>query len=641
MGHILQHRLLSLHDKLIDYACNPGRSLATSREIAGRFVTLFLLAALLVPWFVFQYSYTGFNEAAMALATVGVCMMASFWVFRHTGNVALTRDLFLGSFFCFLVWQSFYFEGLTPPGSVWLVVMPVVSVLLGSRRSGVIWLVICIAALLVSYVLTDPNRFTASIYTSRYQLLHTISICCMMIAVFLFVMMVDVARARAYRALEETAASVRLLAERDELSGLHNRRYFYERLEQRLTQHPDEAHAVLLTDLDGFKEINDTHGHLVGDELLKAAAEAFSNISVQENATIARLGGDEFAILVAGSDVKARAERIAQLLLERVCQPFYMAGQAAHIGVSIGIASTQDGISASEILRRADVAMYAAKQGGKNQFVYYRSELDAHRSHQLQMAQELAAAMAEETIEVHYQPIVDAKTYAVTAAEALARWTRADGTRVSPAEFIPIAEESGLINDLGLYILRRACHDGVEFGTLKLSVNLSPVQFTSENLVEDILAILRETDYPATQLELEVTETYLIEHPERAQPVIEKLQAAGITVTLDDFGTGYSSIGYLRQYGFDRMKIDRSLVSGIAEDESARSIIQAAAILAESLSLKLTAEGVESEEEAVLLRLAGCSELQGYFFGRPQSPRAFTRYLEAASAADLSATSAR
>jgi len=633
MGHILQNRLLGLHDKLIDYACNPGGSFATSREIAGRFVTLFLLAALLVPWFVFQYSYTGFSEAAMALATVGVCMTASFWVFRHTGNVALTRDLFLGSFFCFLVWQSFYFEGLTPPGSVWLVVMPVVSVLLGSRRSGVIWLLICIAALLVSYVLTDPTRFTASIYTSRYQLLHTISICCMMIAVFLFVMMVDVARARAYRALEETAASVKLLAERDELSGLHNRRYFYEQLEQRLTRHPAEAHAVLLTDLDGFKEINDTHGHLVGDELLKAAAEAFSDISARENATIARLGGDEFAILVAGSDVKARAERVAQLLLERVCQPFYMAGQAAHIGVSIGIASTHDGISASEILRRADVAMYAAKQGGKNQFVYYRSELDTHRSHQLQMAQELAAAMAAEAIEVHYQPIVDAKTYAVTAAEALARWTRADGTRVSPAEFIPIAEESGLINDLGLYILRRACRDGVQFGALKLSVNLSPVQFTSENLVGDILEILRETKYPASQLELEVTETYLIEHPERAQPVIEKLQAAGITVTLDDFGTGYSSIGYLRQYGFDRMKIDRSLVSGIAEDESARSIIQAAAILAESLSLKLTAEGVESEEEAVLLRLAGCSELQGYFFGRPQSPGAFTRFLETGSTA--------
>ncbi|WP_336055693.1 putative bifunctional diguanylate cyclase/phosphodiesterase [Nitratireductor sp. CH_MIT9313-5] len=633
MGHILQNRLLGLHDKLIDYACNPGGSFATSREIAGRFVTLFLLAALLVPWFVFQYSYTGFSEAAMALATVGVCMTASFWVFRHTGNVPLTRDLFLGSFFCFLVWQSFYLEGLTPPGSVWLVVMPVVSVLLGSRRSGVIWLLICIAALLVSYVLTDPTRFTASIYTSRYQLLHTISICCMMIAVFLFVMMVDVARARAYRALEETAASVKLLAERDELSGLHNRRYFYEQLEQRLTRHPAEAHAVLLTDLDGFKEINDTHGHLVGDELLKAAAEAFSDISARENATIARLGGDEFAILVAGSDVKARAERVAQLLLERVCQPFYMAGQAAHIGVSIGIASTHDGISASEILRRADVAMYAAKQGGKNQFVYYRSELDTHRSHQLQMAQELAAAMAAEAIEVHYQPIVDAKTYAVTAAEALARWTRADGTRVSPAEFIPIAEESGLINDLGLYILRRACRDGVEFGALKLSVNLSPVQFTSENLVGDILEILRETNYPASQLELEVTETYLIEHPERAQPVIEKLQAAGITVTLDDFGTGYSSIGYLRQYGFDRMKIDRSLVSGIAEDESARSIIQAAAILAESLSLKLTAEGVESEEEAVLLRLAGCSELQGYFFGRPRSPGAFTRFLETGSTA--------
>ncbi|WP_051914058.1 putative bifunctional diguanylate cyclase/phosphodiesterase [Nitratireductor basaltis] len=618
-----------LHGRLVDYACASGRADEYGREIAGRFVTLFLLAALLIPWFIFQYSYTGFNEAALSLAIAGIGMMSSFWVFKYTGNVAFTRDTFLGAFFCFLVWQSFYFDGLTPPGSVWLVVMPVVSVLLGSRRSGTIWLLICIAALFVSYLVTDQYRFTAHIYTSRYQLLHTISISCMMVAIFLFVSMVDAARAKAYQALEETAASVRLLAERDELSGLHNRRYFYERLEQRLAQYPLQAHAVLLTDLDGFKEINDTHGHLVGDELIKAVASAFSAISEGEDAVIARLGGDEFAILVSGGNLENRASLLAQALLDRVRHPFYMAGHTAQIGVSIGIAAAAETVTASELLRRADVAMYAAKQGGKNHFVMYENRLDAHRSHQLQMAQELVEAMSEGRIEVHYQPIVDAKTHEITAAEALARWTRADGSNISPAEFIRIAEESGLINDLGVYILRRACRDAVGFGKLKLSVNLSPVQFTSENLVGDILETLRETNFPASQLELEVTETYLIEHPERAQPVIEKLQAAGITVTLDDFGTGYSSIGYLRQYGFDRMKIDRSLVSGIAEDESARSIIQAAAILAESLSLKLTAEGVESEEEAVLLRLAGCSELQGYFFGRPQPVENFTALLEA------------
>jgi EAL domain-containing protein (putative c-di-GMP-specific phosphodiesterase class I) len=228
---------------------------------------------------------------------------------------------------------------------------------------------------------------------------------------------------------------------------------------------------------------------------------------------------------------------------------------------------------------------------------------------------------------VLYQPIMDARTRNMTGVEALARWTLPDGRSVAADDFIPVAEESGLINRLGMQILRKACDAASRWDGIRLSVNLSPVQFRSPTLVQDILTVLDETGFPAQRLELEVTEGYLIEHKERAKPLIETLHAAGIQIALDDFGTGYSSIGYLRQYAFDRLKIDKSLVRGLATDTAAQCIVQAIAILAQSLSLKVTAEGVESEDEANLLRIAGCCSLQGYHFGRPQAAESITASL--------------
>ncbi|MBO6540226.1 MAG: EAL domain-containing protein, partial [Rhizobiaceae bacterium] len=267
-----------------------------------------------------------------------------------------------------------------------------------------------------------------------------------------------------------------------------------------------------------------------------------------------------------------------------------------------------------------DVALYAAKNSGRMRACDYTPELDASRSRRRAIASSLEDALRNNEIDVHYQPIVRTRSSAIIGVEALARWTTTNGEVVSPEEFISIAEESGLIDRLGLFVLERACSDWVAWTNLLVAVNLSPVQFRSPTLVKDVLGVLTRTGLEPSRLELEVTEGYLIENRERAQPLIAELRRLGVRVALDDFGSGYSSIGYLRHYDFDCLKIDRTLVTTMATDETAKSIIQAVAILAKSLSLELTAEGVEDEDTARLLRLAGCDRLQGYHFGRPRPP---------------------
>jgi predicted signal transduction protein with EAL and GGDEF domain len=299
--------------------------------------------------------------------------------------------------------------------------------------------------------------------------------------------------------------------------------------------------------------------------------------------------------------------------------PIEIEGRHADIGISIGMALADKSVDAMELLHRADVAMYEAKRSGRSRACVYDASLASARERRIELAEELRLALDEEGIGVAYQPIVDAKTRKLTGVEALSRWTRDNGKSVPPDEFIPIAEEYGLINELGLHVLRNAARNAANWPDLKLSVNLSPAQFRCSTLVEDILSVLREAGFPPERLELEVTEGWLIDNEERAQPIITAPQSVGITIALDDSGTGYSSIGYLRKYQFSRLKIDRSLVKELIIDQKAQSIIQAAVLLARGLSLDVTAEGVEKEEEARILHLIGCSNLQGYYFGKPQS----------------------
>ena len=386
--------------------------------------------------------------------------------------------------------------------------------------------------------------------------------------------------------------------------------------------------AVLLADLDGFKEVNDTYGHQIGDRLLQIVSGGFAVVASHFDASLSRLGGDEFAFVVAGEGLQQRSKDMSDALLAFLSNPMSIEGRIARVGASIGIVVVVEGhVESSELLRRADVAMYTAKQFGKNQDCFYVPELDAVRGKRIAMAQSMRDALAVQAIQVAYQPLVDASTRRITGVEALARWQMPDGQWIAPDIFIEIAEEFGLIDELGKQVLGIACRAAVDWDDVRLSVNISPVQFKNPQFVETLVGIVDQIGLPRHRLELEITEGYLIEDSERAKSVIDQLHGLGFCVSLDDFGTGYSSIGYLRKFNFDKLKIDKSIVHGIIADNSARSIITAAASLARSMNMTVTAEGVEAEDEVNLLRLAGCDTLQGYHFGRPQAAQSISDLL--------------
>lgn len=635
------HLAVRLHERLAEAARPAALDRADGEhDVAGRFVSLFLLAALLIPFFVLVFLVTGYPEAGAVLVPVGAVMLSCLWIYKKTGNTRIARDIFLGALFLFLMWESYYFKSLYSPGFVWLIAIPVVSILLGSIRAAMIWFTICMASIAVSFVLLVPTGEWIDLESGAFRSLHTISIAGMILAIFIFVVMVDAARRKAYQNLEQANKAVETLAETDELTGLFNRRAFERKFSRRMQGGAaQEEVALLVADLDGFKDVNDTYGHDIGDLLIKRVAAGLRTLSFNNKATAARLGGDEFAVLLWGAGARERAMELAQQALELMGRPIDVAGLRADIGVSIGMAATRASMESTELLRQADVAMYEAKKRGKNQLCCYDRALDVKKLQRRALAEDLARAIETGAIRVRYQPIVEAKTRQITAVEALARWTKENGPAISPEEFIPIAEESGLIDRLGMHVLRTACQDAALWPRLKLSVNLSPLQFKNPTLVKDILGILKQTRLAPERLELELTERYLIEHRERALPLMEDLRAAGISIALDDFGTGYSSIGYLREYRFNRVKIDKSLVKGIERDPSVQSTIQAIAVLARSLSLNLTAEGVESEAEAGLLRLAGCSDMQGFLFGMPQSAESITKLLANGNGLEAGSTS--
>jgi diguanylate cyclase (GGDEF)-like protein len=419
------------------------------------------------------------------------------------------------------------------------------------------------------------------------------------------------------------------LAYRDVLTALPNRRATLAHLDAKLNSlkpETEQSVSVMLVDLDGFKEVNDTYGHQVGDQLLKGVGAGLNVIVQEYSATLSRLGGDEFAIIVDGENSDQHAQDISNALLQFVLEPFDIEGRIIRVGLSIGIATiSKPTTDCAELMREADVAMYIAKERGKNQYCVYKPDFDVQRNSRVQMAAQLAEALSAHRIEVMFQPIVDATSRRITGVEALARWQQSDGQWVRPDIFVGVAEEFGLIDELGKQVLTIACREAATWNDINLSVNISPAQFRNPAFVDTVLAIVDKSGLPRNRLELEVTEGYLIEHQERARPIIEMLRAAGLQVSLDDFGTGYSSIGYLRQYRFDKLKIDRSLISSMIEDSSAGNIIHATTVLARSMNMLVTAEGVEKEEEVNLLRLAGCDTLQGYFFGRPQSAQSISK----------------
>lgn len=410
----------------------------------------------------------------------------------------------------------------------------------------------------------------------------------------------------------------RRIAVTDWLSGLPNRRALIERLEQLNQSGDTDTITVVFMDLDGFKDVNDVYGHDVGDKLIVAIARSLDE-KVPPGGMLSRMGGDEFAMTMHGDNAHEKSAIFAMLVLSWFNAPVRLDERSIHITASIGIASSVQGdCSSTELFRRADIAMYHSKMTGKGRITHYDAALNSARERKLIIENDIRDGLENDEFDVWYQPIVDAHTLTMTGVEALVRWLRRPAGALGPDEFIPVAESSGLIYALGQFVLRRACTDLLAMEDLKLSVNISPAQFRDPEFEVKVAGVLDTVGFPAQRLQLEVTETYVLENPERSRTAIANLKALGTGVALDDFGTGYSSIGYLRRFNFDTIKIDKSLAGLVDADDQAAALVSGTVRIASALGMSVTAEGVENEKQMKLLRLAGCDRLQGFYFSQPQ-----------------------
>jgi len=415
---------------------------------------------------------------------------------------------------------------------------------------------------------------------------------------------------------------LRHLALHDPVCGLPNRIYFGDRLERVINdvRAGGPTAAVFYIDLDHFKDVNDTLGHHIGDELILNVTQRLSRIMRGED-LVARLGGDEFAIITACASDSYSLQAIAGRIITAVCAPYAISGHNIIIGASIGIAVIDRRVGdAADILRYADMALYRAKNEGRNRACIYDTAMDADLSSRKLLEGDLLKAIQDNEIRAAYQPIVNASGDTIIGVEALARWTHATHGEIPPSKFIPIAEHSGLIVELGEYMLRRACFETRDWPKLLVAVNVSPLQFRRSDFVDIVERILAETKFDANRLELELTESTLLGNLETAELSMLRLKAIGVRFALDDFGTGYSSLLYLRRFPFDKLKIDSSFVRSIEKAPDAAAIVHAVVSLGRGLGMKVTAEGVETAEQHLFLRAAGVHSMQGYRFGRPGVP---------------------
>jgi diguanylate cyclase (GGDEF)-like protein len=422
---------------------------------------------------------------------------------------------------------------------------------------------------------------------------------------------------------------LRHLALHDPLCGLPNRIFFGERLEALIekVRQGGPTSAVFYIDLDHFKDVNDTLGHPVGDELLRSVTRRLSR-TLRGDDIVARLGGDEFAVITSGGFDHPALQAIATRMIATLCAPYAIGNQTIVIGASIGIAVIHEHVGgAADIMRHADLALYRAKNEGRNRACIFDEAMDADLLKRKLLENDLRQAIDHDGLRVLYQPIVNNSGETVLGVEALCRWTHPERGEITPAEFIPIAEHSGLIIELGEWVLRRACLDGKAWPGITVSVNVSPLQFRRSDFVDVVERILRETDFDPARLELEVTESTLLGNVDTAELAMFRLRTLGVRLALDDFGTGYSSLLYLRRFPFDKLKIDSSFVRSIERAADAAAIVHAVVSLGRGLGMKVTAEGVETAEQQLFLRAAGVHSMQGYRFGRPSSAADITARL--------------
>jgi diguanylate cyclase (GGDEF)-like protein len=410
------------------------------------------------------------------------------------------------------------------------------------------------------------------------------------------------------------------LAHHDALTGLPNRLRFQTELDRVLAENRrGSSLAVLCLDLDRFKAVNDSLGHPVGDALLKAVTGRLY-AEVREADVLARLGGDEFAVVQTDVKTPAEVSAFAQRLIDELGKPYEIDGHLVVVGTSVGIAlAPADGSDADQLLKAADMALYLSKQEGRGVYRFFEPEMDAKMQARRALELALRQALKNHEFELYYQPLVSAKGEGIVAFEALLRWHHPERGLVPPSEFIPLAEEIGLIGDIGAWVLREACREAATWpDQIHLSVNLSPAQFKRPTLVLDVLTALGQSGLPASRLELEITETVMLQDTQAAISTLIELHKQGIGISLDDFGTGYSSLSYLRKFPFDKIKIDRSFVQSLPQDRGSAAIIKAMVALGNDLGMSITAEGVENSAQLTRVIEEGCGELQGFFFSQPR-----------------------
>jgi diguanylate cyclase (GGDEF)-like protein/PAS domain S-box-containing protein len=445
---------------------------------------------------------------------------------------------------------------------------------------------------------------------------------------------------------ERKRAEARLafLAQHDALTGLPNRNLLRQQMDEVLlhTRRSSDKVAVLVLGLDNFKSVNDTLGHAVGDRLLRAVAKRLRSILRDED-IVARLDSDEFAIVQGGLARPDDAALLCRRLLEAIADPYLLDGNSVVIGATIGIAmGPSDGDESERLLKNADMALSRAKNETRGNFSYFESGMDARAQARRKIEIELRDAIQRDVLQPHYQPLVDLSTGRITGFEALARWPHPERGMVSPAEFIPVAEETGLIASLGRLMLRQACHDAASWpDEVRVAVNLSPLQFRVGNVLSLVMDVLKQSGLSPKRLELEITETLVLEKSSQVLATLHALRALGVRISMDDFGTGYSSLSYLRSFPFDKIKIDQSFIRDLAANREAQAIVRSIISLGKGLGVTITAEGVETEAEFRCLRAEGCHEGQGYLFSRPRPNGDIVALLQAQCGADASGVETR
>jgi len=435
---------------------------------------------------------------------------------------------------------------------------------------------------------------------------------------------------QAHLELSAKEAQAHHLAYHDVLTGLPNRAMFNDKADQALLRaRHGERMAVLLLDLDRFKNVNDRFGHLAGDDLIQQVSRRLTSL-LTGSGIVARLGGDEFAILLHTGQPSDAIEQTLDLILESLRRPYEIMGNQAYVGVSIGVAAAPEcGTDRTELMRKADIALYRAKDEGRDCYRFFTDAMDETVQLRADLEADLRAALLSgEGLTVHYQPLVDAAKGKVTGLEALVRWDHPGRGVILPHHFIPIAEETGLISALGDWVMGEACKVARDWPNLSISINLSPIQFCDEGFAERLIGIVHRAQVSPHQIELEVTEGVVLDQNESVRGSLRRLRGEGFRIALDDFGTGYSSLSYLRDFEVDRIKIDKSFIQSLGHTLDASAIVTAVVTLGHAMGLQVTAEGVETADQETFLRSAGCNVLQGFFFSKAVPANELARSLQ-------------